>query len=30
MPSGDKDALNLELKILEAYTRDVGRGDSTY
>jgi transitional endoplasmic reticulum ATPase len=26
MPSGDKDALNLELKILEAYTRDVGRG----
>src|ERR671910_8542 len=26
MSSGDKDALNLELKILEAYTRDVGRG----
>src|SRR5918996_2942168 len=26
MPSNDNDALNSELKILEAYTRDVGRG----
>jgi transitional endoplasmic reticulum ATPase len=26
MPPADNDALNLELKILEAYSRDVGRG----
>jgi transitional endoplasmic reticulum ATPase len=26
MPSKDTRSLNLDLKILEAYTRDVGRG----
>ena len=26
MPLADNDALNLELRILEAYSRDVGRG----
>jgi transitional endoplasmic reticulum ATPase len=26
MPPANNDALNLELKILEAYSRDVGRG----
>jgi len=26
MPPNDNDTLNLELKILEAYSRDIGRG----